>query len=272
MTRVAVLQMTTGIDPAANARTIVAAIGAAASGGASMLFTPEMSGLLDRDRARGSRHIVPEEASPVLAAAREAAAGAGIWVALGSLAVERADGRWANRSFTIDPTGAIAARYDKIHMFDVDLATGESWRESNAYAPGDQVVTVDHTPLGRLGLTICYDLRFPALFEALGQARCDAIAIPAAFTRPTGAAHWHVLQRARAIEASAYVIAAAQVGTHEDGRQTYGHSLVIDPWGGVLLDLGGDEPGLGFAELDPARIAEVRAQLPSLANRRPIHT
>lgn len=272
MTRIAVLQMTTGIDPAANAQSLVSAIGAAASGGASMLFTPEMSGLLDRDRARGSQHIVPEDQNPVLAAVREAAAGAGIWVALGSLAVARADGRWANRSFTIDPNGAIAARYDKIHMFDVDLATGESWRESSAYAPGEQVVTADHTPLGRLGLTICYDLRFPALFEALGQARCDAIAIPAAFTRPTGAAHWHVLQRARAIEASAYVIAAAQVGKHQDGRETYGHSLVIDPWGEVLLDLGGEEPGLGFAEIDPARIDEVRAQLPCLANRRPIHT
>jgi predicted amidohydrolase len=272
MTRIAVLQMTTGIDPAANARAIVSAIGAAASGGASMMFTPEMSGLLDRDRARGGQHIVPEEQNPVLAAVREAAAGAGMWVALGSLAVAREDGRWANRSLVIDPNGAITARYDKIHMFDVDLATGESWRESNAYAPGEQVVTVDHTPLGRLGLTICYDLRFPALFEALGQARCDAIAIPAAFTRPTGAAHWHVLQRARAIEASAYVIAAAQVGKHEDGRETYGHSLVIDPWGEVLLDLGGEEPGLGFVEIDPARIAEVRAQLPSLANRQPIHT
>jgi predicted amidohydrolase len=272
MTRIAVLQVTTGIDPAANARTIVSAIGAAASGGASMMFTPEMSGLLDRDRARGSQHIVPEDQNPVLAAVREAAAGAGMWVALGSLAVARTDGRWANRSLVIDPNGTVAARYDKIHMFDVDLATGESWRESNAYAPGEQVVTVDHTPLGRLGLTICYDLRFPALFEALGQARCDAIAIPAAFTRPTGAAHWHVLQRARAIEASAYVIAAAQVGKHEDGRETYGHSLVIDPWGEVLLDLGGEEPGLGFAEIDPARIAEIRAQLPSLANRQPIHT
>lgn len=272
MTRIAVLQMTTGIDPAANARTLVSAIGAAARGGASMLFTPEMSGLLDRDRTRGGQHIVPEADNPVLAAVREAAAGSGIWVALGSLAVAREDGRWANRSLVIDPNGAVAARYDKIHMFDVDLATGESWRESNAYAPGEQVVTVEHTPLGRLGLTVCYDLRFPALFEALGQARCDAIAIPAAFTKPTGAAHWHVLQRARAIEASAYVIAAAQVGKHEDGRETYGHSLVIDPWGEVLLDLDGDEPGLGFAEFDPARIAEVRAQLPSLANRRPIHT
>ncbi|MFN9579621.1 MAG: carbon-nitrogen hydrolase family protein [Novosphingobium sp.] len=272
MNRIAVLQMTTGIDPVANARTLVSAIGAAASGGAGMLFTPEMSGLLDRDRTRGGLHIVPEADNPVLAAVREAAAGAGIWVALGSLAVAREDGRWANRSLVIDPKGAIAARYDKIHMFDVDLTTGESWRESNAYAPGELVVTVENTPLGRLGLTVCYDLRFPALFEALGQARCDAIAIPAAFTKPTGAAHWHVLHRARAIEASAYVIAAAQVGKHEDGRETYGHSLVIDPWGEVLLDLGGDEPGLGFAELDPARIAEVRAQLPSLANRRPIHT
>jgi predicted amidohydrolase len=261
MNRIAVLQMTTGIDPVANARMLVSAIGAAASGGAGMLFTPEMSGLLDRDRTRGGLHIVPEADNPVLAAVREAAAGAGIWVALGSLAVAREDGRWANRSLVIDPNGAIAARYDKIHMFDVDLTTGESWRESNAYAPGELVVTVENTPLGRLGLTVCYDLRFPALFEALGQARCDAIAIPAAFTKPTGA-----------IEASAYVIAAAQVGKHEDGRETYGHSLVIDPWGEVLLDLGGDEPGLGFAELDPARIAEVRAQLPSLANRRPIHT
>jgi len=272
MTRIAVLQMTTGIDPAANAQVLVDAVRAGASGGASMVFTPEMSGLLDRDRARGSRHIVPEAESPVLAAVREAAAGAGIWVALGSLAVAREDGRWANRSFVIDPAGAIAARYDKIHMFDVDLTTGESWRESSAYAPGEQVVTVDHTPLGRLGLTVCYDLRFPALFEALGQARCDAIAIPAAFTKPTGAAHWHVLQRARAIEASAYVIAAAQVGRHDDGRETYGHSLVVDPWGEVVLDMGGAAPGLGFAEIDPARIVEVRAQLPSLANRRPIHT
>ncbi|MEY4237521.1 MAG: hypothetical protein RL339_122 [Pseudomonadota bacterium] len=272
MTRIAVLQMTTGIDPAANAQVLVSGIGAAASGGASMMFTPEMSGLLDRDRARGGQHIVPEADNPVLAAVREAAAGAGVWVALGSLAVAREDGRWANRSLLIDPNGVVAARYDKIHMFDVDLASGESWRESNAYAPGEAVVTAGDTPLGRLGLTICYDLRFPALFEALGQARCDAIAIPAAFTKPTGAAHWHLLQRARAIEASAYVIAAAQVGRHEDGRETYGHSLVIDPWGDVLLDLGGEEPGLGFAEIDPARIAEVRAQLPSLANRRPIHT
>lgn len=267
--RVGVLQMTAGIDPAANAQTIVGAIGASEQAGASMLFTPEMSGLLDRDRGRAAPHIVAEADSPVLAAVRDAAARAGVWVALGSLAVRREDGRLANRALLIDANGAVAARYDKLHMFDVDLASGESWRESNAYAPGDALVVAD-TPLGRLGLTICYDLRFPALFEALGRADCAAIAIPAAFTVPTGAAHWHILQRARAIEASAFVIAAAQVGTHEDGRQTYGHSLVIDPWGDVLLDMGGEGPGLAFAEIDPARTAQVRAQLPSLANRRAI--
>lgn len=269
MGRAAVFQMTSGIDPSANARALVGAIGAAASGGASMLFTPEMSGLIDRDRARGSKHIVAEEQSEVLGAVREAAKDAGIWVALGSLAVARDDGRWANRSFVIDAGGNVVARYDKIHMFDVDLATGESWRESAAYAPGEQVVVVD-TPLGRLGLAVCYDLRFPALFEALGRARCDLIAIPAAFTVPTGEAHWHVMQRARAIEASAYVVSAAQVGKHEDGRETYGHSLVVDPWGDVLLDMAGEAPGIGFAEIDSARIAEIRAQLPSLANKRPV--
>lgn len=267
--RAAVFQMTSGIDPAANADALVGAIGAAAMGGASMLFTPEMSGLIDRDRSRAAQHVVAEGDSPVLAAAREAAADAGIWVALGSLAVARQDGRWANRSFVIDGAGRVVARYDKIHMFDVDLATGESWRESAAYVPGEEVVTVE-TPLGRLGLAVCYDLRFPALFEALGRARCDIIAIPAAFTVPTGDAHWHVLQRARAIEASAYVIAAAQAGQHADGRVTYGHSLVVDPWGDVLLDMAGDGSSLGFAEVDSARIAEVRAQLPSLANKRPV--
>jgi predicted amidohydrolase len=271
VTRIAVLQMTAGIDPRANAAVLSRAAADAAEGGAAMLFTPEMSGMLDRDRERAAPHVVPEEASPVLAAVRDAASRHGLWIALGSLAVLRDDGRWANRSLLIDATGAIAARYDKIHMFDVQLASGESWRESNVYAPGEDVVTAE-TPLGRLGLAVCYDVRFPALFEEFGRRRCEAIAIPAAFTVPTGTAHWHVLQRARAIEASAFVIAAAQVGTHEDGRATYGHSLVVDPWGEVLLDMGGAEPGLAFADLDPARIADVRKQLPSLANKRPIHT
>jgi predicted amidohydrolase len=271
VTKVALLQMTSGIDPEANAAVLKRAAAEAAEGGAAMLFTPEMSGLLDRDRERAAKNVVAEDLNPVLAVMREAAARHGLWIALGSLAVLREDGRWANRSLLIDARGAIAARYDKIHMFDVSLASGESWRESNAYAPGEEVVTAG-TPLGRLGLTVCYDLRFPALFEELGRRQCDAIAIPAAFTVPTGTAHWHVLQRARAIEASAFVIAAAQAGTHEDGRATYGHSLVVDPWGEVLLDMGGEETGLGFAELDFARIAEVRKQLPSLANKRAIHT
>lgn len=265
--------MTTGIDPSANAGVIVDAVNDAASSGAAMMFTPEMSGFLDKNRSRASETIASEADDRVLQAAREAAARTGIWVALGSLAIKRDDGRWANRAFVIDGRGEIAARYDKIHMFDVDLATGESWRESNAYAPGE-TITVVETPLGRLGLSICYDVRFPALFEALGNKQCDVIAIPAAFTVPTGKAHWHLLQRARAVEATAWVLSAAQVGKHEDGRETFGHSLAIDPWGEVLLDMGGADdggvPGLGFVDVDLPRIAKVRQQLPSLANRREI--
>jgi predicted amidohydrolase len=268
MPRIAILQMTTGIDPAENASSIIAAAAAAKAGGAQMLFTPEMSGLLDRDRKRAALHVVPEAENPVLTAVCDAARVHGIWVALGSLAVAGQGDGWANRSLVIDDRGAVVARYDKMHMFDVDLASGESWRESNAYKAGNEVVTAE-TPLGRLGLTICYDIRFPALFEALGRAGCDVIAIPAAFTVPTGRAHWHVLQRARAIEANAFVVAAAQTGQHADGRATYGHSLVIDPWGEVLLDMG-EEAGLGFADIDMGRIADVRRQLPSLANRRDI--
>lgn len=265
------MQMTTGIDPMANAETLERAVADAAAGGAEILFTPEMTGMLDRDRKRGAEKIRSEHSDVVLARGRAAAADHGIWLGLGSLAVDTGAGKWANRSFLVDSSGEVVARYDKMHMFDVDLADGESWRESNAYQAGEQVVTAQ-TPVGRLGLTICYDLRFPALFEALGQQACDVIAIPAAFTVPTGRAHWYVLQRARAIEASAFVIAAAQVGKHEDGRETYGHSLVIDPWGEVLLDMGGEAPGLGFCDIDLGRIAEVRAQVPSLANRRPIAT
>ena len=262
--------MTSGIDPAANAKVICDAVYAAQDGGAAMLFTPEMSGMLDRDRQRAAGKIVPEARDPVLAAVRDAATSAGITVAIGSLAIEREDGRWANRSFLIGPDGMTQARYDKIHMFDVELESGESWRESAAYVAGGHPMSVEDTPLGTLGLTICYDLRFPALFEVLGNRRCDAIAIPAAFTVPTGRDHWHIMQRARAIEASAFVIAAAQVGKHEDGRETYGHSLVVDPWGRVLLDMGGADAGLGFADIDLAEIEKVRSQLPSLANRRPI--
>ncbi len=267
--RIAVLQMASGIDPLANVKTLNAAIAEAKTGGAAMLFTPEMSGLLDSNRARATPHIVAENANPVLAAVREAAASHGLWVQLGSLAILREDGKWANRGFLIAPDGHIAARYDKIHLFDVDLASGESWRESAAYAPGDTVVVADGTPLGRLGLAICYDLRFPALFRAFAEAKVDAIAIPAAFTVPTGQAHWHVLQRARAIEATAFVIAAAQGGVHQDGRETYGHSLVVDPWGQVLADARAAN-GVMLVDVDRARIGEVRTQLPVLANARAI--
>jgi predicted amidohydrolase len=266
--KLAVLQMTSGIDPAVNAATVVAAIRDAKAGGAAMLFTPEMSGLLDRDRARAATSIVAEAADPVLAAVCEAAAGQGLWVHLGSLAVRRDDGKFANRGFVIDATGAIRARYDKLHLFDVDLPTGERWRESAAYAAGDEAVVVD-TPAGALGLSICYDLRFAALYAALSDAGATLLSIPAAFTRPTGAAHWHVLMRARAIEAAAFVVAAAQTGEHEDGRLTYGHSLVVDPWGEMLLDMG-DAPGLAFVEIDSARVGDVRARIPVIAHRRAI--
>lgn len=270
MARIAILQMTSGIDPEANFETIRQAVADAAGGGAGMLFTPEMSLMLDRDRARAAGHIEVDGGqfpSRLATLAREYR----LHLAIGSMAVATSAGTWANRTYLFAPGGGPGyVTYDKIHMFDVDLANGESWRESNAYQAGSAVVVADDTPVGKLGLTICYDLRFPALFGELGDRRCDAIAVPASFTVPTGRAHWHVLLRARAIEASAFVIAAAQVGKHEDGRETYGHSLVIDPWGEVLLDMGGKEPGLGFAEIDLSRIAEVRAQVPSLANRREI--
>jgi predicted amidohydrolase len=276
MTRIAVLQMTSGTDPDANAATIEHALAQVKAGGAAMLFTPEMSLLVDRDRGRGRAQIMQQEADPRLRRLRAAAAREGMWLALGSMAVATDDpaagGLFANRSLLIGADGTIVASYDKMHMFDVTLASGEAWRESAAYRPGDGAVSVPETPVGRLGLTVCYDIRFPALFEVLGQAKCDVIATPAAFTVPTGQAHWHLLQRARAVEASAWVIAAAQVGQHADGRTTYGHSLVVDPWGEVVLDMGGEAAGLGFAVIDPQRTQAVRAQLPSLANRRTVTT
>jgi predicted amidohydrolase len=272
MPKIAVLQMCSGVNPEVNLAAICRAAEHAAGEGARVLFTPEMSLLLDRDRQRAARWINPRFEQIVLDELARTAAKTGIDIALGSMPVCARSGKWANRFHYFRADNGKPVIYDKIHMFDVDLASGESWRESNSYEPGREVVTVDDTPLGRLGLSICYDLRFPALFGELGNRRCDAIAVPAAFTRYTGAAHWHVLLRARAIEASAFVIAAAQVGQHEDGRETYGHSLVVDPWGDVLLDLGGEKPGLGFCDINLARIAEVRAQVPALANRRAIPT
>jgi predicted amidohydrolase len=269
MTRIALFQSNTGIDPRANAAALVSAIEDAAKGGAAMLFTPEMSGLLDRDSQRASTNLRTEEEDQVLSACREAAREHGIWLHLGSVAVLVDDGKVANRGFVIDRTGNIRARYDKIHLFDVDLPTGESWRESAVYRPGNGAVLVNGTPVGKLGLTICYDLRFPTLFARIAESDADVISVPAAFTVPTGRAHWHVLLRARAIEAGVFVVAAAQVGRHEDGRQTFGHSLVVDPWGEVLLDMG-EERGVGFADIDLARISDVRSRIPALNHRRPI--
>jgi deaminated glutathione amidase len=269
MARIALFQSRTGIDPAANAEALVAAIGEAAEGGAAMLFTPEMSGLLDRDGERAAANLRTEGDDEVLAACREAASRHGLWLHLGSLAVRTGEQKLANRTFVIDPTGAVRARYDKIHLFDVDLPTGESWRESAVYRPGEGAVVVDGTPVGRLGLAICYDLRFPALFSRLAEAGAETVAVPAAFTVPTGRAHWEVLLRARAIEAGAFVVAAAQSGRHADGRETYGHSLVIGPWGEPLLDMG-EGVGVGFADIELSRVEDVRRRIPSLSHRRPI--
>ena len=234
-----------------------------------MLFTPEMSGLLDSDGARADANIVHEDQDEVLRRVRTAARRHGLWVHLGSLAVRDPDSaKWANRAFVINAEGGVAARYDKMHLFDVDLHTGESWHESARYVPGRGPVVVE-TLVGMLGLSICYDMRFPALYQALSAAGATVIAAPAAFTVPTGKAHWHVLLRARAIENAAFVVAAAQVGVHADGRATFGHSLVVDPWGQVLLDMG-EKPGLQYCEIDLAMIDEVRGRIPVVRHRRAI--
>ena len=267
--RIALFQAQSGIEPAANADRLVEAVRQAAAGGAAMLFTPEMSGMLDRDRQRALGKARREDDDEVLAAVRVAAAEAGIWVHLGSLALRGEGDKLVNRGFVIDDSGDVRARYDKIHLFDVDLPTGESWRESAMYDAGASAVVVSGTPVGKLGLTICYDLRFPELFQRLSEAGADVIAVPAAFTVPTGKAHWQVLMRARAIEAELFIVAAAQAGHHEDGRDTYGHSLVADPWGELIVEMDG-QPGLAFAEIDLSLIADVRARIPVHQHRRAI--
>jgi deaminated glutathione amidase len=263
---IAILQTNTGIDPVAEAARLAAQIGEAAGKGAQIVFTPEMSGLLDRDRARASANVRDEAGDVVLAAVRAAAVRHNIWVHLGSLALRGEGEKFVNRGFLIRPDGSIAARYAKIHLFDVALGT-ESWRESAAYDAGTEAVLAA-TPWGPLGLTICYDLRFPALHRALAEAGAQLLAVPAAFTRPTGQAHWHVLLRARAIETGCWVIAAAQTGEHADGRATYGHSLVISPWGEVVLDMG-QAPGIGIATIDMEAVASARGKVPALEHARP---
>ncbi|WP_343346158.1 carbon-nitrogen hydrolase family protein [Sphingomicrobium sp. XHP0239] len=269
MTRVALYQSNSGIDAAANAEALVDAAGRAADGGAAMLFTPEMVNLLDRDRRRAAEAIVPEHDDATVAAACRAAGDHGLWIHLGSVAVATDDGKWVNRSILVDPSGSIMARYDKMHLFDVDVGPGNRWRESDVYRAGQRAVRVKDTPVGAMGMTICYDLRFPALFARLAEAGAKVVTVPAAFTVPTGEAHWHVLLRARAIEAGMFVIAAAQDGVHADGRETYGHSLVVDPWGEVLLDMG-NGAGVGFADIDLDRIDAVRERIPAISHRREV--
>ena len=264
--RVGLVQMRSGRTPAQNVDAATKLIKEAKSGGADYVLTPEMTNILERKREDLFAAIATEEKDRSLPDFRDLARRLGIWVHVGSLAIEVLPQKAVNRSFLIDPKGDIAARYDKIHMFDVDLAGGESYRESGSFRPGELAVAVD-LPWGRVGLTICYDLRFPALYRALAEAGASFIAIPAAFTQQTGEAHWHVLTRARAIETGSFVLAAAQGGRHEDGRDTFGHSIAIDPWGRVLAE-GGTEPGVIFADVDPSQVAIVRARIPSLQHGR----
>ena len=263
---VGLVQMRSGLVPAANLDAAAKLIREAKAGGADYVQTPEMTNIVANRRDQMLAATASEESDSSLSAFRDLARQLGIHLHIGSLAIKVSPERAANRSFVIDPRGEILARYDKIHMFDVDLAGGESYRESRSYQPGESAVVTDLL-WGRLGLTICYDLRFPLLHRALAEAGASFIAIPSAFTRQTGEAHWNVLMRARAIENTAFVFAAAQGGRHEDGRETFGHSLIVDPWGRILAE-GGAEPGVVLASIDPAEVAAVRTKIPSLQHGR----
>jgi predicted amidohydrolase len=260
------MQMRAGRDPQTNLDAVLAAIAEAKHAGADYVQTPEMTNIFESRRDRLLAGIVADDNDPTLATLREVARKLSIYLHVGSLAIKVSPEKAVNRSFLIDRRGDVVARYDKIHMFDVDLAGGESYRESATYRAGELAVVAD-LPWGRLGLTICYDLRFPALYRALAEAGASFLAIPSAFTRQTGEAHWHILIRARAIENACFVFAAAQGGKHENGRETFGHSLIVDPWGRILAE-GGTEPGLLFAEIDPAAAVAARAKIPSLLHGR----
>jgi predicted amidohydrolase len=264
--RIGLVQMRSGLDPQANLASVLTAIDEAKRAGADYVLTPEMTNILALKREQLFASIVTDEQDPTLATLREVARKLSIYIHIGSLAIKASAEKAVNRSFLIDRKGDVAARYDKIHMFDVDLAGGESYRESNNYRSGELAVVAD-LPWGRLGMTVCYDLRFPALYRALAEAGASFLAIPSAFTKQTGEAHWHVLLRARAIENGCFVFAAAQGGKHENGRETYGHSLAIDPWGRVLAE-GGVEPGVLIVDIDPAEVAAARAKVPSLRHGR----
>lgn len=270
--RAGLVQRTVGDDPAENLPETLALIRAAVQGGAGFVLTPECTNALSSNRARQRTLFRTEDQDPTLAALREEVARAGIWLLIGSLGVltDDPDGRFANRSFLIRPDGTIAARYDKIHMFDVNVSETEVYRESAGYRPGSRAVLAD-TPFARIGMTVCYDVRFPHLYRRLAQAGAEVITVPAAFNHITGAAHWEILLRARAIETGCYVLAPAQTGFHPEkdgkGRRTHGHSLVIAPWGEVLSDAG-TEPGVIFADIDLAEVAKARDRVPSLSHDR----
>lgn len=266
--RAACVQLRSSDDVAENIATTSALIRSAHAQGARFIATPENTTLMAPDGGAKLDSSFAEEADPALPAFRALAHELGIWLLVGSLAIKVSPSKTANRSYLIDPTGAIAARYDKIHLFDVDLPSGESYRESNTVAGGIRAAFAD-LPWGRLGMTICYDLRFPQLYRSLAKAGASIAAVPAAFTETTGCAHWHVLLRARAIENGMFVIAPAQGGRHANGRQTYGHSLIISPWGDVLAE-GGSEPSVVIADIDPALSIDARSRIPSLQHDRPI--
>ncbi len=259
--------MRTGLDVAANIAAATRLVRDAKAQGAQFVATPEMTSLFEAESDALFAKVKCESEDPALKSFRHLAEELAIWLLVGSLPIKVAERQCANRSFLIDPKGQVRATYDKIHMFDVDLPGGEVYRESRNYRRGERAVIAD-LPWGKLGLSVCYDLRFPQLYRALAKAGASFLTIPAAFTHTTGQAHWHVLQRARAIETGCFVIAPAQCGLHENGRRTYGHSLIVDPWGAVLAD-GGDEPGVIVADIDPAKVAEARTRVPALMHDRP---
>ena len=263
----AVVQMRSGAKPESNIASMSELVRDAAGQGASYIQTPEMTGAVQRDRRALTAILYPEDRDEVAAAASNLAGELGIYLHVGSTAVKPAGDRLANRAYLFGPDGGEIARYEKIHMFDVDLDNAESWRESAVYQPGSQAVLAQ-LPFAAIGLSICYDVRFPQIFSALAMAGANVLTAPAAFTRQTGQAHWHVLQRSRAIENGAWMISAAQGGVHEDGRETYGHSLIVDPWGRVAAEVNGDEPGIALAEVDTAASEAARQKVPNLKNSR----
>ena len=264
--KAAAAQMRSGMSVEANLDQAEALIREAAAAGADYVLTPEMTNILCRERALLLERVSPEEGNPELARFAALAKAFGIYLHVGSMAVKLGADAVANRAYLIAPDGGVVARYDKIHMFDVNLPGGESYKESALYRPGSEAVAAD-LPFARLGLSVCYDVRFPALFQALATNGATVLAIPAAFTKTTGDAHWHVLLRARAIETGSFVVSAAQGGHHEDGRDTYGHSMIIDPWGRILAEAD-SEPGIILAEIDTEQSVDARARIPALANRR----